>query len=169
FTRMASGCVIDNVTGLIWEVKSSDASNLRASNNTYSWYDASRAIAAGDLGLENGGVCSAPASCDTAAYVAAINQIALCGYDDWRLPSRAELQSIVDYSQDEPGPMIDRNYFPNANNPDAVHGLHRDWYWSSQTAAGYANYAWAVSFNTGGDTQMEKHTQQLIRLVRGGL
>ncbi len=169
FTNTGSGCVIDNITGLVWELKSADSSSLSANNNTYSWYDSSRSYAAGDLGLENGGTCSAPASCDTQAYIAAINQTAMCGFNDWRLPSRAELQSIVDYSQDEPGPMIDSYYFSNTHNPDAVHRLHRDWYWSSQTAAGYANYAWAVSFNTGGDTQMAKHTPQLIRLVRGGL
>jgi len=168
FTISGSGCVTDNITGLVWEVKTADTSNLRANTNTYSWYDSNRAYAADDNGLENGGTCSAPASCDTAAYVAAINQSALCEFTDWRLPSRAELQSIVDYSQDEPGPMIDSNYFSNAHNTDNVHGLHRDWYWSSQTAAGYAKYAWAVSFNTGGDTQMAKHTPQLIRLVRGG-
>jgi len=169
FSITDSGCVIDNVTGLVWEVKSADASSLRAHNNTYSWYDSSRVYAADDIGLANGGTCSVLASCDTEAYIAAINQTVMCGYSDWRLPSRAELQSIVDYSQDEPGPMIDSNYFPNTHNTDAVYGLHRDWYWSSQTAAGYAKYAWAVSFNTGGDTQMAKHTPQLIRLVRGGL
>ncbi len=161
-------CVLDNVTGLIWEVKTAVAADLRANTNTYTWYDPNRAYASGDRGVENGGACSVLASCDTAAYVAATNGAGLCGLTDWRLPSRAELQSIVDYSQDEPGPMLDSNYFPNVHNPNSVHGLHRDWYWSSQTAAGYAKYAWTISFNTGGDTQMPKQTPQLIRLVRGG-
>lgn len=168
FSISSLGCVTDNITGLVWEVKTADSSSLRANNNTYSWYDSNRAYAADDNGLENGGTCSALASCDTEAYIAAVNQTVLCGYSDWRLPSRAELQSIVDYSEDEPGPMVDSNYFSNAHNTDNVHGLHRDWYWTSQTAAGYAKYAWAISFNTGGDTQMAKHTPQLIRLVRGG-
>ena len=181
FTKIGSDCVIDNVTGLVWEVKTAvleDRStlagslNTRANTNTYSWYDTSRAAGA-DQGLKNGGSCYGDevnyvVSCDTKGYVDLINQTALCGYTDWRLPSRAELQSIVDYSRDEPGPMLESSYFPNAHNTDSVHGLHRDWYWTSQTAAAYAKYAWAVSFNTGGDTQMAKHTPQLIRLVRGG-
>ena len=168
FTKIGSNCVQDEITKLVWELKTADTTDLRANTNTYSWYDSSRSNASDDTGLENGGTCSELASCDTEAYVAAINQSALCGFIDWRLPSRAELQSIVDYSQDEPGPMVDGNFFSNAHNTDNVHGLHRDWYWTSQTAAGYAKYAWAMSFNTGGDTQMAKHTPQLIRLVRGG-
>lgn len=182
FTNIGTDCVTDNVTGLVWELKTAVVEdratvaaplNLRANTNTYTWYDSSRAHAAGDRGVANGGTCigevnEVSVSCDTEGYVNAINQTALCGFTDWRLPSRAELQSIVDYSHDEPGPLIDTGYFPNAHNTDSVHGLHRDWYWSSQTAAGYAKYAWAISLNTGGDTQMAKHTTQLIRLVRGG-
>ncbi len=160
-------CVLDNVTGLVWEVKTA-VPGLRANTNTYTWFDSNRAYASGDRGVENGGICSGIASCDTEAYVAAINRAALCGLTDWRLPSRAELQSIVDYSQDEPGPMLDSNYFPNVHNTNSVHGLHRDWYWSSQTTADYAKYAWAIGFNTGGDSQISKQSTQLIRLVRGG-
>ena len=170
-------CVLDNVTGLIWEVKTpvvepratvAGAFNLRANTNNYTWYDASRPSASGDRGVENGGVCYGADSCDTAGYVAAINNAALCGFNDWRLPTREELHSIVDYSQDEPGPMLDTDYFPEASNSDAVHGLHTDWYWTSQTAAGYAAYAWAVNFNYGGDSQTNKTSVQSIRLVRGG-
>lgn len=169
-------CVLDDVTGLVWEVKTAvveprtdednDAFNLRANTNTFTWYGASRPMASGDRGVENGGTCYGVDSCDTAGYVNAINAIALCGFTDWRLPTRAELRSIVDFSQNEPGPMLDEDYFPNAMNPDQINGLHTDWYWTSQTAAGYARYGWAVNFNYGGDNQMNKHSAQHVRLVR---
>lgn len=171
-------CVQDNVTGLIWEIKadpalaapSGDVLNpLQISTNTYTWYDPSRPLAGADRGVENGGNCLVIDSCDTQEYVAEINRIALCGFQDWRLPSRAELRSIVDYGVDQPGPTIDHVYFPSADNTDNIHGTHTDWYWSFQTSARFNQYAWAVGFNTGGDSQLNKHSSQAIRLVRSGL
>ncbi len=171
-------CVQDNVTGLVWEIKadSSLAANsgdtlnpLQISTNTYTWYDPSRPLANADRGVANGGNCLVIDSCDTQAYVNEINRIALCGYQDWRLPSRAELRSIVDYGVNQPGPTIDQSYFPNTDNPNDIHGIHSDWYWSFQTNASYSKYAWAVGFNTGADSPLDKHSRQLIRLVRGGL
>jgi hypothetical protein len=173
-------CVLDNVTGLVWEVKTPviepredpnlvpPALNLRADTNTYTWYDASRSSGGGDRGVQDGGECYGAATCDTEGYVSAINSVALCGFTDWRLPSRAELHSIVDYSQSDPGPMLDITYFPNSWNTDASHGAHSDWYWTLQTAAGYSKYAWAVSFNYGSDDQVNKSGDISIRLVRGG-
>ena len=56
----------------------------------------------------------------------------------WRLPTRVELQSIVDYSKPQPGPLIDTAAFPNAPN---------DEFWcSSQPPNGVG---WAVSFSDG--------------------
>ena len=56
----------------------------------------------------------------------------------WRLPTRIELQSIVDYSKAHPGPAIDTVVFPNAPN---------DVFWcTSPTATGFG---WAVDFESG--------------------
>ncbi len=167
-------CVLDDVTGLIWEVKTkaieatTDNEMLRLNTNTFTWYNSSRSTASGDVGVANGGSCVVASSCDTEAYVTAVNTAKLCGFTDWRLPSRAELLSIVDFSQNEPGPMLDADYFPNVLNPDQINGLHTDWYWSSQTAAGYARYGWTVNFNFGGTAQTNKNSVQHVRLVRGG-
>lgn len=173
-------CVQDNVTNLVWEVKQGffqpsegeepDASrNLHANTNTYTWFDSSRPASAGDPGVENGGNCVGTDSCDTASFVRQVNRAALCGFRDWRMPSRTELRSIVDYGVNQPGPTVDIQYFANTRNPDQLQGLHSDWYWSFQTSARLRSSAWAVSFNTGGDSRKDKNGAQSVRLVRGGL
>jgi uncharacterized protein YaiE (UPF0345 family) len=81
-------CVRDNVTGLIWEVKTDDA-GLRDKDNTYDW------------------ATTAP------VYVANVNALGspLCGATDWRLPTAEELMSIVNHNVTNPS--IDALYFPN--------------------------------------------------------
>jgi hypothetical protein len=76
-------CVKDNITGLVWQGKSTalvslpgDARNLEAK------------------GVE-----------------AATNTAGLCGFTDWRLPSRNELQSLVNYGSLDLYFSIDTNWF----------------------------------------------------------
>lgn len=66
------------------------------------------------------------------------DSIALAGFDDWRLPSRIELVSILDSTRNEPS--IDMTAFPDAPS---------DWYWSSSTWAADPNKAWFVYFYFG--------------------
>lgn len=87
FTTIAVNCVLDNVTGLTWEVKTTD-SGAQDWGKTYTTTAA-------------------------ANYVAAVNAGSLCGHSDWRLPTADELQRIVDYSVASPGPTIDTTWFPN--------------------------------------------------------
>lgn len=81
------GCVKDNITGLTWEVKTTNG-GVRDWNNTYDTTTASN-------------------------FVTAVNSSALCGYSNWRLPTPDELQHLVDYSVTSPGPTIDTTWFPN--------------------------------------------------------
>ena len=94
--------VRDNETGLVWEVKTNDG-GLQDGQHIYSWYapDSDR------VGHENGGRCQG-CRCDTAAYVAAINQKRLAGFSDWRVPTRAELDSLFGKES-----TLDQRYFPN--------------------------------------------------------
>jgi len=56
----------------------------------------------------------------------------------WRLPTKNELLSVVDFSLDSPA--INRNAFPNTPS---------DWFWSSTVFACSSSIAWLVNFNPG--------------------
>ena len=108
-------CVKDNVTGLIWEGKTTDGGLRDASN--YAWPNA----------LTNYGDGR---SRDTSAYVAAVNATQLCGYTDWRLPTFDELQSLANFSSGK----LDTVWFPNTPTDT--------YYWSSSPYAANSNQSW---------------------------
>jgi hypothetical protein len=150
-------CTRDNVTGLIWEVKTADG-GLRDLNNTYSWYNPDNTSNGGSAGTQNGGTCTGSISCDTEGYKTAVNTAKLCGKSDWRVPKQSELLSIVDDSR--VAPAIDSTYFPNTSN---------SWTWSSSPDANYSNYAWNVDSNSGDGRGGDKGaSSSAVRLVRGG-
>lgn len=146
-------CVRDNVTGLIWEVKTGDG-GLRDKDWTYTWYNSDSATNGGNAGTANGGNCQTAGRCDTEKYVADVNAAGLCGHSDWRMPTMKELQSIVDYSG--VNPAIDPTYFPNTPAWE---------YWSASVAANDSNYSSKVSYVY---ILHEIKTNNLhVRLVRG--
>ncbi len=142
------GCTLDNVTGLIWEVKSSSGS--RSKDLLYTWFNANDFSNGGSKG-EN---CTGEL-CNTERYVNEVNKQGLCGATDWRLPSRKELHSIVHHGQSNPA--IDLSFFPNT-----VSGG----YWTATPAAAFPFNAWYVDFAAGWDFWDVKSNQQHIRLVR---
>jgi hypothetical protein len=141
FTAVTGGCVQDNVTGLMWEVKTTDG-GLRDWTKTYTNHGDGRAG-------------------DASAYLAAVNATNLCGYSDWRLPALDELQSIVDYGVTYPGPTIDATWFPNTQAAN---------YWSASPYVDYPDYyAWIVYFYIGYDYHFYSRDGSFyVRLVRGG-
>ena len=164
----AWSCVRDNVSGLVWEVKSPVGSgDLHSSSHTYSWYLAENED--DPSGLQNNVLASCSLNeCNTSAYVDAVNQQGLCNFNDWRLPTHQELLSLVHFGHDA-APMIDAEYFPHT-----TAGLGSPvWYWTNQSSADGAageisNTAWAVDFTSGNDNFLSKATPVRIRLVRAG-
>jgi len=147
------GCTRDNVTGLIWEIKTE--SGLRSKNNTYTWYNPDETVDGGKPGLENGGKCEG-SDCDTKSYIQAVNDLGLCGFSDWRLPTRRELLSIVDNGHFNPA--IENRFFPNALSSH---------YWSSSPYSEEENSSWEVYFLYGEVSPNSKSERNHIRLVRG--
>jgi hypothetical protein len=111
----------------------------------------------GNAGAENAGTCPDSGNCDTRKYAASVNAAGLCGANDWRMPNREELRSIVDFSDFEPA--LDVNYFPFAETEDEP-------YWSSASYAGDASFGWIVSFDNGEDDTRAKSTGIRVRLMR---
>ncbi|HFD86416.1 MAG TPA: DUF1566 domain-containing protein [Gammaproteobacteria bacterium] len=149
-------CVKDNVTGLVWEVRTDD-DGLRDRDWTYSWYKSTGINDGGDAGTSNGGFCVDSANCDTEKYVIAVNATALCGFTDWRLPSVEELMGLRDDSLRK---SIDSVYFPDL---PVLEG-----YWTSSPVAYGDKQVWAIEFNYSRMLPKSKTANLRVRLVRGG-
>ena len=154
-------CVADGVTGLVWETKTDDG-GLHDRDWYYSWYSSDFTTNGGDAGASDGtDVCYDPTRCDTEKFVADVNSAGLCGHSDWRLPTRTELLSIVDFSRF--APAIDTNYFPDTG--------PGNWYWSSSpwTYSTDGRYAvWYIDFEVGTTVAKSKASGLHVRLIRNG-
>ncbi len=145
-------CVLDNHTGLMWEVKQAKQSGLpRDTAQTYAWFDPELP----SYSAVDGGTCHSVSPCNTAEYIAMINEEKLCGYDNWRLPNRIELHDLVHYGQWQP--TIETQFFPNTL---------IDYYWSSSIDTDDEESVWSVNFNFGTVQGAPSHTVRHIRLVR---
>jgi hypothetical protein len=152
-------CVHDNQTGLTWEIKSSLGS-VNDWISTYSWYEPDSGLNGGAPGAQNGGNCVG-LSCDTYSYINIINAMNLCGYSDWRLPSREEFNSLLNYGFGVgTNWRHDTDYFP-----DIVNDVSS--YWTSTTVAELPPKVWVSSglVSHYWDT-LEKNAIAHIRLVR---
>jgi hypothetical protein len=141
--------VRDNVTGLIWEVKTDDGS-VHDKDNKYTWYDSNPDTNGGDAGTPGEGT-------DTEDFINELNSSNYGGHSDWRLPTPEELQSIVDYGTYYP--TINDSYFPNTMS---------SYYWSSATSAYKSGHAWYVHFSGSYVGFHNKTNTYYVRAVRAG-
>ena len=149
-------CVQSKKTNLMWEIKTSEP-GLRYSQNTYTWYHPDNKVNGGNPGVANGGKCTG-SGCDIYAYVQAVNDSKLCGFGDWRIPTRDELLTLLDTTASYPRPTIDIDAFPNAAN---------SYYWTGTVNDFDRNMAWFVYFGSGYDYYEYKSFASHVRLVRG--
>lgn len=149
-------CVQSTKTGLMWEVKTTQP-GLRNAKHAYTWYHPDTNINRGKPGVANGGKCT-DSGCDIYAYVQAVNVSKLCSFDDWRLPTRDELLTLVDTKAVYPRPTIDIDAFPNTID---------SYYWTVTVYTFDPNMAWFVYFGSGYDYHDYKTFASHVRLVRG--
>ncbi len=143
YTDNGDGTVTDNVTGLMWQQKDDDVE--------YTWYEAS-------------GTNDEKYNSDTKDVCGSLS---LAGYNDWRLPSKKELVTIVDYGKESP--VINESYFSKVKSSN---------YWSSvinmqmeENKHDYLNtrgitYAWSVNFRDGNTPSITAYYEEYVRCVR---
>jgi len=85
--------VRDNITGLIWEVKTDDGS-IHDRDNTYSWYDSNPETNGGYEGTVSD-------EANTEDFINSLNKEKFGGFSDWRLPSVKELVYIMEYKKNK--------------------------------------------------------------------
>jgi hypothetical protein len=163
-------CVRDNITGLVWQVKSpSEASDLHSAGQRFTWFSESdNGDFEGVLNPSNESCNIANSNCNTQAYTLAVNEQGLCGFFDWRIPSPDELMSLVHFGKTSP-PLIDTDFFLNLE-PDDTSPM---WFWTNQSNADGvtetgAQSVWAIDFASGVDGFLSKGQTHRLMLVRAG-
>jgi hypothetical protein len=134
----ASECVKDNITGLTWQRGSTTLTALPGDNQNQEANSVSQNA----------------------------NATRLCGYSDWRVPTRDDLQSLVNYGLND----------ANSGNPsyalDTLFGFlppNNAWFISgTQYRSGSSANVWVVNFFTGSVNGIGASGGVLeLRLVRG--
>ena len=82
----------------------------------------------------------------------------LCGFTDWRVPSIAELETMVNAEQSNPAAWLNTQGFSNVQSSG---------YWSSSTLASNTDYAWGVSMFDGYVGGVAKTYDNYVWPVRG--
>jgi hypothetical protein len=145
------GTITDANTGLMWE-KKVDNGGLHDVDNTYVW---------------------TPGSGSIWEWVASVNAeggTGYAGHNDWRIPNRKELESIVDAGRYYPAVDPAFNSSCTAGCTELTCSCTASfYYWSSTTYAGYPSYAWSVNFNDGSVNGYNEFNNFSVRAVRGGL
>lgn len=136
-------CVLDNQTGLVWELKTDDG-GIHDKDNTYRW---------GGRGAEQSGAIFFD---DWDALLDATNTEKLCGFSDWRVPTIDELKTLV---VEGANPAVDASAFSET--------LPKP-YWSSSAYKNYPEHGQTVHFETGASYYYNgfRGDRVALRLVR---
>ena len=127
-------CVRDNHTGLIWEVKTKDG-GIHDQGNSYRW---------GGKTARGSGYGEYYSDWDV--LIDDSNAEKLCGFSNWRVPSRNEVMGLVNYAEGDwrnREYAVDTSYFPN---------IGMLYYWTSSPIAQNSDSAWIVIMLNGAAT-----------------
>jgi hypothetical protein len=150
-------CVKDNVTGMIWEGKTTGGA--RSGSNTYTNYDdVTQAQFWTGSAFVNPTLAQVNAANNTVGYKNTVNGLGLCGSGAWRMPTSAEL-SVLFTASGGYGSSTQTTWLPNTGGGA---------FWSSSPYVGYAGYAWVVNFSYGVVVSYYRNDSYYVRLVRAG-
>lgn len=142
FVDNGNGTMTDRLTRLVWERKD-DNGGLHDKDNTYTWDDANT------------------------TWIMAVNAeggVGYAGRDDWRVPTLAELQSILaEPNLCSVSPCVDP-VFNNGNGNFTA----SSYYWSSTELGDDPLGVWVVGFSYGLVGAAYKTGEYHARAVRGG-
>jgi len=141
-------CARDTNTGLLWETKLFDA-GISDVEHRYSWYDPKRS----NRGVENAGHCYGT-RCDTHAYTVEINRLGLCGSRQWRLPTFAELETL-----------LDRDYFNPVINQEIFFRTRGASYWTQTQLDNNPELVMQIDFFNGTSSPAPIYVKLAVRLV----
>jgi hypothetical protein len=156
FVDNGDGTICDSQTGLMWEMKDAsdgtqDLTNPRDVDNHYIWTSESGAPFPPD-----GTVFTDFLARLNNTVASSASDTPFAGHTDWRIPTIAELQTILDCSFGLP--CIDPIFGPTATS----------FYWSSTSNASDPLFAWVVDFVDGDVFNSNKSFGVRVRAVRGG-
>jgi hypothetical protein len=135
FADNGDGTITDKETGLMWMRCSQGLSDLACATGaiaTFNWQQALASVQTANAGMGTN------------------------GYTDWRLPSVAELGSIIESACNNPA--INDDYFPATASAS---------YWTSSPYFVSNDRAWGISFAEGLEAGEVKTSPNHVRLVRG--
>lgn len=132
FIDNGDGTITDQVTGLMWEKLSADGS-IHQFDDGYSFTDA------------------------IAVKIATLNSEQFAGHDDWRLPNRNELGTLVNFGTGNPA-----TYSQFHNNCEAdctvteCNCTGNSTHWTSTSSNQSPDYAYYINFSQGNTAEQQK-------------
>ena len=158
FVDNGDGTITDNQTGLMWEMKDAsdstqDFDNPRDVDNYYTWSISS--------GPPDGTAFTDFLPRLNGEIAGTVPSEQLGGHNDWRMPTSAELQTLLfeSYPSSISPCIVDPIFSPTTTEKI---------YWSSTSNASDPNGAWFVTFSTGNVVTGNKINNGSVRAVRGG-
>ena len=122
----------DSTTGLDWEVKSLDEDDFCYCKRELNWF------------------------AFVEKYIPQLNKMAYGGFSDWRVPSKAEMRSLIDYAKTSPA-------FPQ----EIFQTLTAQDYWCGTTYGLRSDCGWVINLNLGAATAKNKTLTSYGVAVRG--